>query len=62
PAAPPGPMTYAFTHMGSFLLLLLLRPYPPSPSLQAHISAWRLGYGPPGWDLGLEAGGGRVRT
>ena len=40
-AAPKGSMTYAFTHMGSFLLLLLLRPYPPSPSLQAHISAWR---------------------
>ena len=28
-------MTYAFTHMGDFLLLLLLRPPPSNPSLEA---------------------------
>ena len=37
-AAPKGFMTYAFTHMGNFLLLLLLhRPFAPSPSLEAQI-------------------------
>ena len=47
-AAPKGSMTYAFTHMGSFLLLLLLllrTPLPQSPgpylSLEAHIPASR---------------------
>ena len=47
-AAPKGSMTYAFTHMGNFLLLLLA------------IGIWVLGlwagFGLRGWDLGLEAG------
>ena len=34
-AAPKGSMTYAFTHMGDFLLHLLLRPPPSNPSLEA---------------------------
>ena len=38
--APKGSMTYAFTHMGDFLLLRLLRT-PPPPSLEAHIPALR---------------------
>ena len=39
-------MTYAFTHLGNSLLLILA------------IRFWasRLGFGPRGWDLGLEAG------
>ena len=37
-AAPKGSMTYAFTHMGNFLLLLRT---PPPPSLQAYIPASR---------------------
>ena len=42
-AVPKGSLTYAFTHMGKFLLLLfllllfLLRPPPSNPSLQAQI-------------------------
>ena len=41
-AAPKGSMTYAFKHMGNFLLLLLLLLLlrtPPPPSLHANISA-----------------------
>ena len=34
-AAPKGSMTYAFTHMGDFLLYFLLCPPPSSPSLEA---------------------------
>ena len=41
-AAPKGSMTYAFTHMENFLLLLL------------RLSS-RLGFGPSGWDLDFEA-------
>ena len=33
-AAPKGSMTYAFTHMGNFFLLLLCPP-PSNPSLEA---------------------------
>ena len=52
-AAPKGSMTYAFTHMGSFLLLLLLctppppasrpisQPGGPYPSLEAQIPVLR---------------------
>ena len=61
-AAPKGPMTYAFTHMGNFLLLLLLllrTPLPPAsrpisqpggpyPSLEAQISVL--------WPKSLETG------
>ena len=36
-AAPKGSMTFAFTHMGNFLLLLLLHPPPLNPSLEAKI-------------------------
>ena len=43
--APKGSMTYAFTHMGDFLLLLhlllLLRPPPSNPSLEAQIPVSR---------------------
>ena len=42
-------MTYAFTHMGNFLLLLL------GLDLLAGIWASRMGFGPQGWDLGLQA-------
>ena len=42
-------MTYAFTHMGNFLLLL-------ESGLLAGIWILRLKYGPQGWDLGLKAG------
>ena len=54
-AAPKGSMTYAFTHMGNFLLLLLLlfRTRPP-PSLQAHISASRSISQPRGPNPSLE--------
>ena len=49
-------MTYAFSRMGNFLLLLLLLlRTPPPPSLQAHISAWRPIYQPPGPNPSLEA-------
>ena len=49
-------MTYAFTHMGNFLLLLLLLLRTPSPpSLQAHISAWRPISQPRGPNHSLEA-------
>ena len=41
-------MTYAFTHMGNFLLLGL--------DLFAGIRASRMGFGPQDWDLGLKAG------
>ena len=40
-------MTYAFTHMGNFSLLLLLRI--PPPPVSRPISQ------PRGWDMGLEA-------
>ena len=43
-AASKGSITYAFTHMENFLLLAI------------EIWAWRLGFGPESWDLGLEAG------
>ena len=46
-------MTYAFTHMGNFLLLLLRTP--PPPSLQTHISAWRPISQPRGPNPSLEA-------
>ena len=71
-AAPKGSMTYAFTHMGNFLPLLLLlesgllagiwtsrlRFWPQGwdLGLQARIWALRLGFGHQGWDLGLETG------
>ena len=43
PAAPKGLMTYAFIHMGNFLLLLLLLlRIPLPPNLKAHIPALRL--------------------
>ena len=48
--APKGSMTYAFTHMGDFLLLLLL-----GLSLEAGVLTLRLRFGPQGWDLGLKA-------
>ena len=51
-AAPKGSMTYAFTHMGNFLLLLRT---PPPPSLQAYISAWRPISQPRGPNPSLEA-------
>ena len=35
-AAPKGPMTYAFTHMGDFLLLLFLL-LPPLPGFKTQI-------------------------
>ena len=61
--APKGLLTYAFTHMGDFLfLLLLLHPFPPSqaqgsnPSPETQISASRLGFGPGGLDLGFKTG------
>ena len=40
-------MTYAFTHMGNFLLLLFLA---------VEIGVLGLRFGPGGWDVGLEAG------
>ena len=46
-------MTYAFTHMGNFLLLLLLLPL--ASGLLAEIWISRLRFGPQGWDMGLEA-------
>ena len=49
-AAPKGSMTYAFTHMRNFLLLLLL--------LLLSLRASRMGFGPWDGDLGLETGGG----
>ena len=62
-AAVKGSMTYAFTHIGDFLLLLLHHIL-PSPlksqsqglnsSLEAKIPVSRLGFGPQAWDLGLE--------
>ena len=45
-AAPKGSMTYAFTHMGDFLL---------GSGLLAEIWTLWLGLGPQGWDLGLQA-------
>ena len=53
-AAPKGPMTYAFTHMGDFLLLLLLLHPPlwlqsPNSSPEAPIPASRLLFQP--WGL-----------
>ena len=43
-------MTYAFTHMGDFILLL-----PLGLSLLAGVLTSRLTFGPQGWDLGLKA-------
>ena len=43
-AAPKGSMTYAFTHMGNFLLLAI------------EIWAFGLRFRPWGWDLSLRAG------
>ena len=51
--APKGSMTYAFTHMGNFLLLLLLLLL--GSGLLAGIWTSRLRFGPQGWDLGLQA-------
>ena len=61
-------MTYAFTHMGNFPLLLDLGPWAEiwvsrlrfgsqgwDFSLKAGIWASGLGFGPQGWDLGLKA-------
>ena len=47
-------MTYAFTHMGNFLLLLLLLPL--ASGLLAEIWISRLRFGPQDWDSGLETG------
>ena len=51
-AAPKGSMTYAFTHMGNFLLLLLLAigiwASRLDFGLEAGIWASRLGFGPRG--------------
>ena len=51
-------MTYAFTHMGDFLLLLLLSfgPQGQDLGLLAEILTLRLRFGPQDWDLGLETG------
>ena len=43
-------MTYAFTHMGNFLLLLLLL-----LGIWAGIWTSRLRFGPQDWDMRLEA-------
>ena len=43
-------MTYAFTNMGNFLLLLLL-----GLALMAGIGTLWLSFGSQGWDLGLQA-------
>ena len=62
-----GLMTYAFTHMGDFLLGLGLLAEIWTPwlgigpqgwhmGLQARILAFRLGFGPQGWDIGLKTG------
>ena len=50
-------MTYAFTHMGDFLLLLLLSfgPQGQDLGLLAEILTLRLRFGPQGRDLGLLA-------
>ena len=59
-AASKGSITYAFTHMGNFLLLLLLLILCPSPhksqsrGLLAEIWTSRLRFGPQGWDLGIQ--------
>ena len=50
-AALKGLMTYTFTHMGNFLLLLLLLPL--ASSLLAEIWISRLRFGPQVWDLCL---------
>ena len=42
-------MTYAFTHMGNFLLLLL------AIRFEAGFQTLGLGFGPQGWDMGLQA-------
>ena len=66
-AAPKGSMTYALTHMGNFLLLLLLAygiwafrlrfgPQGWIWAFKAGIWASRLEFGSQGWDLGLEDG------
>ena len=49
-AAPKGSMTYAFTHMGNFLLLLL------AIRFEAGFQTLGLGFGPWGRDLGPKAG------
>ena len=43
-------MTYAFTHMGNFLLFLFL-----GSGLFAGIMTKRLRFGPQGWNMGLQA-------
>ena len=70
-AAPKRLMTYAFTHMGNFLLLLLLGlglmagiwtsrlrfwPLGLDLGLKARIWASSLGFGPQDWNLGLGTG------
>ena len=57
-AAPKGSMTYAFTHMGDFLLLLLLSfgPQGQDLGLLAEILTLRLRFGPQDWDVGLKTG------
>ena len=58
-AASKGSMTYAITHMGNFLLLLLAieiyMPWGWDSGLRAGIWALGLGLGAQGWDLGLKA-------
>ena len=60
-------MTYAFTHMGNFLLLLLsaigiwalglrFRPWGWDLALWAGILVLKLGFGPQGWILCLRLG------
>ena len=65
-AAPKGTMTYAFTHMRNFLLLLReiriwafglgCRPWSWGLDLGAWILASKLGFEPQVWDFGLEDG------
>ena len=52
-AAPKGPMTYAFTHTGDFLLLLLLLHHPLTPASKPKGS--RLQSQPKGSNLSLKA-------
>ena len=69
--APKESISYTFTHMGNFLLLLLLIPLHtpptipvsrpnfqsqgPNPSCKTPIPAKRSRFGPQGWDLGLQS-------
>ena len=57
-AAPIGSVTYAFTHMGNFLLPLAVGIWTFGLRFGPHGSIWamRLGFGPQDWDMGLETG------